>query len=292
MNMNRSICSVVLGLAATATPAWAQGKLNADTMKAFGGTYQLDCSNNASPKATVFPDALVFLHGDKRVAGSKPEAQASYWGNSPPPEYRIMLVSEAPGGQLLFAIHQDKAGYYLKVDGDAKVVSAIGKPLTAQKFRRCDGTAKPMQTAAAPVAAQAAPSATQGQGSGNTAKIFKGYSLTELTAAGLLYNPQAKATYYKALGPLTKEAWLAKLDGPSKEFRPVKVAGADYMLGSTCKNRDCYDNTIVLLWSGVQNVVFGKVVQKGRSTLIGSPPPAVAAELEKLWKSEFRSQPK
>lgn len=133
---------------------------------------------------------------------------------------------------------------------------------------------------------------SQGQPDANTAKIFKGYALTQLTAAGLLYNPQAKATYHKALGPLTKEPWLAKLDGPSNEFRPVKVAGADYMLGGTCKNHDCYDNTIVLLWSGVQNVVYGKVVQQGKSTLIGSPPPAVAAELETLWKTEFRSQSK
>jgi hypothetical protein len=126
----------------------------------------------------------------------------------------------------------------------------------------------------------------------NTAKIFKGYALTQLTAAGLLYNAQAKAIYYKALGPLASQPWLAKLDGPSREFRPVKVAGDDYMLGGTCKNHDCHDNTVVLLWSGVHNVVYGKVVQKGKSTLIGSPPPAVAAELDKLWKSEFRSQPK
>ena len=113
-----------------------------------------------------------------------------------------------------------------------------------------------------------------------------------MTAAGLLYNPQAKATYHKALGPLIKEPWLAKLDGPSNEFRPVKAAGTDYMLGSTCKNHDCYDHTVVLLWSGVQDVVYGKVVQKGKSTLIGAPPPVVAAELEKLWMSEFRSQRK
>lgn len=291
--MNRFICGAVFVLIVTNTPAWAQGKLDADTMKAYGGTYQVDCSNTTSPKATVFADALVFLNGDKRVAGSKPEAQASYHGNSPPPEYRLMLASEAPGGQLLFEIGQDKAGHYLKLYGEPKVEAAIGKPLIQQKFRRCDGTAKPMQTvAAAPVGAQAAPAPSQGQGSGNSAKIFKGYALSELSASGLLYNPQAKATYHKALGPLVKESWLAKLDGPSSEFRPVKVAGADYMLGYTCKNRDCYDNTIVLLWSGVQNVVYGKVVQKNKSTLIGSPPPAVAAELEKLWKTTFRSQPK
>ena len=139
--------------------------------------------------------------------------------------------------------------------------------------------------AAGSVLAQTAPAA-------NTAKIFNGYALTELTAAGLLYNAQAKAAYHKALGPLVKQPWLARLDGPSREFRPVKVAGADYMLGSTCKNHDCYDHTVVLLWSGMQNVVYGKVVQKGKATLIGAPPPAVAAELDKLWTAEFRSQPK
>jgi hypothetical protein len=111
--------------------------------------------------------------------------------------------------------------------------------------------------AAAAAVAQARPDA-------NTAKIFKGCSLT---AAGLLYNPQAKAAYHKALGPLVKEPWLAKLDGPSREYRPVQVAGEDYMLGSTCMNHDCYDHTIVLLWSGVQNVVYGKVVQKGQVDL-------------------------
>jgi Inhibitor of vertebrate lysozyme (Ivy) len=137
----------------------------------------------------------------------------------------------------------------------------------------------------------AAASAAQGTADANTQKIFKGYSLNQLTAAGLLYNPQAKAAYHKALGPLVKEPWLSKLDGPSNEFRPVKVAGADFMLGSTCKNRDCYDNTVVLLWAA-PDVIYGKVVQKGKSTLIGSPPPAVAAELEKFWKAEFRSQPK
>ena len=149
-----------------------------------------------------------------------------------------------------------------------------------------------IRSAALVLAAICSTAWAQGKPEANTAKIFKGYALTELTAAGLLYNPRAKATYYKALGPLVKEPGLANLDGPSNEFWPVKAAGADYMLGSTCKNHDCHDHTVVLLWSGEKNVVYGKVVQKGRSTLIGSPPPAVAAELETLWMSAFRSQPK
>ena len=39
-------------------------------------------------------------------------------------------------------------------------------------------TSTPATAATAPVAAQAAPAASQAQGSGNTAKIFKGHALT------------------------------------------------------------------------------------------------------------------
>ena len=289
--MKRLIGSSALALAVIGAPAWAQGKLDANTMKAFGGTYQVDCSNNASPKATVFDNALVFLHGDKRVAGSKVQRQSSFFGNNPPPNFMMALSSQAPGGELYFVVFQDKTGPYLMVDGEPKVSSVIGKPLTQQKFRRCDGSAKPMQAAAAaPAAAPAAGAASAGVG--NSAKIFKGYALTELSAAGLLYNAKAKEIYYKALGPLVKESWLAKLDGPSSEGQAMKVATDDYVMLYTCKNHDCYDNNVVLLWSGIQNVVYGKVNQKGKSTLIGNPPPAVAVELEKLWKKHFRSQPK
>jgi hypothetical protein len=279
--MNYLVYSAMLTLAASSTSAWGQSKFDVDTMRAFGGTYQLECGNNASPKATVFADALVFLHGNKRIAGSNVQVASAYFGNSPPPEYRTMLLSEVPSGQeLMFAIHEDKSGYYLTLDGDSKTMAAIGKPLSGRKFRRCDGRAKPTQ-AATPAAAPT---------KADPNKTFNGYALTELTAAGLLYNRKAKATYYKALGPLSKEPWLATLDGPSSENQPVKVAGADYVLISTCMNHDCFENSVVLLYSGTQDLVYGKVYQRGKSTLIGSPPPAVAKELEKLWKTAFRSQ--
>lgn len=138
------------------------------------------------------------------------------------------------------------------------------------------------------LAVASAPVCAQGKPDANTQKTFKGYALHELGAAGLLYDPKVKATYYKVLGPLAREPWLANLDGPSSENKPVKVAGADYVLISTCENHNCDQNSVVLLWSGAQDVVYGKVYQRGKSTLIGTPPPAVAAELEKLWKAEHR----
>jgi hypothetical protein len=145
---------------------------------------------------------------------------------------------------------------------------------------------------AAVLGATAASATAQGGAAANSQKTFKGYALTELSAAGLLYDPKAKAAYMKALGPLAREPWLARLDGPSPQNRAVKVAGADFVLLSACRNRDCEQNNTVLLWSGGPDVVYGKVYQRGKSTLIGAPPPPVAAELDKLWKQEWRSQPK
>src|SRR5215510_6411422 len=100
------------------------------------------------------------------------------------------------------------------------------------------------------LAVAGAPAWAQTKGDPN--KAFKGYALDELSAAGLLYNEKAKATYYKALGPLSKEPWLAKLDGPSPQNRRIKVAGADYFLLAACKNKDCQNNSTVLLYSPAQ----------------------------------------
>jgi hypothetical protein len=129
----------------------------------------------------------------------------------------------------------------------------------------------------------------QGQSTANAQKTFKGYALADLGASGLLYDPKTKSAYMKALGPLAKEPWLSKLDGPSPQNRPVKVANNDFVLIAACKNRDCEQNSAVLLWSS-PDTIYGKVVQRGKSSLIGAPPPAVASELEKLWKTEWRSQ--
>jgi hypothetical protein len=35
-------------------------------------------------------------------------------------------------------------------------------------------------------------------------------------------------------------------------------------------------------------VVVGKLFERGKTTLLGAPSPVMAAELEQLWKAEFR----
>ncbi len=149
----------------------------------------------------------------------------------------------------------------------------IGKALASKKFRRCDGAVATKTAAAMPP-----PTAPK-----------RSYALHELSAPGILMDRKAKAAYYKALGPLRREPWLADLNGPSPENRLVTVAGTPYVLASACKNHDCFDNNTLLLYSQALGVVHGKVYQSGKSTLVGAPSPVVAKELDRLWREQFRN---
>ncbi|MEO8484813.1 MAG: Ivy family c-type lysozyme inhibitor [Betaproteobacteria bacterium] len=107
-----------------------------------------------------------------------------------------------------------------------------------------------------------------------------------------LQEPAFKSAYLKALGAKAKTPWLAKRDGPAPQDKFVRVAGDRYVMNAFCKNHDCNDHSAVVLYSPDRKVVYGTVHEKGRATLIGDPPPSVATELGKLWKIEWRSQPK
>jgi hypothetical protein len=233
-------------------------------------------------------DSLVVQDGGKAVlTGRNVKPAPAYFGASAPPEFETALTSEiARGEALVFVFYRNASGLFATVEGGPKVMSALPAALKGKRARHCD----PNRNAAPGAAAAAAGGSAAG--TGNSARIFKGYALTELSASGLLYNARAREIYHKALGPLVKEPWLARLDGPSSEGRAMKVANDEYVMLYTCKNHDCHDHNVVLLWSGVQDVVYGQVHQKGKSTLIGNPPPAVAAELDKIWKKQFRSQAK
>jgi Inhibitor of vertebrate lysozyme (Ivy) len=270
----------VTALMMVASPsAWSQN-LDAQALKNYGGTYMVDCKNNASAKVSVFANALVFLHGNQRVASNSIETGFSYFHPNPNPKgFLVTLINAGPGGlEMLWHVFQDSSGQYLVfVDADAKSATVIGKAIAKQKFRRCDGGASiklAIPAATAPAQAQ------------------RTYALHELSAPGLLMDPTAKALYYKALGSLRRENWLAQLDGPSPQNKLVTVLGTRYTLAGACKNHDCYDNSVALLYSADQGVLYGQVVQRGRSTLIGAPSPALAKELERIWRQEWRSNPR
>ncbi len=286
---NRLLQGAMLIVAATVAPAWAQGKIDAKLMQVYGGVLAPDCSNYRLPQLKYLGDSLVVQDDGKAVlTGRNVKAAPAYFGASAPAEFETALTSEVARGEaLVFVFYRNASGLFAAVQGGPKVMAALPAALEGKRARHCDPNRNAAPGGAAAAAGGAATPAT-----GNSAKIFKGYALTELSAAGLLYNARAKELYHKALGPLVKEPWLAKLDGPSSEGQAMKVANDEYVMLHACKNHDCHDHNVVLLWSGVQNVVYGKVNQKGKSTLIGNPPPAVAADLEKIWSKQFRSQVK
>ncbi len=110
----------------------------------------------------------------------------------------------------------------------------------------------------------------------------------EIGPPQLLKDANFRQPYVHALGPLAKESWLTTLDGPAPPIRDVQVAGNVYKLVSACKNHDCRDNNLVVLYAPRFRTIYGKIVLRGRSTLIGAPPQRVAKELERLWRAEWR----
>jgi hypothetical protein len=105
----------------------------------------------------------------------------------------------------------------------------------------------------------------------------------------LLKSPKFKAAYLAALGPKAKDKWLATLSN-SALVDTKTVAGESYQVATPCKPHDCADNNLLLLYSPARNVVYGHLYEKGKVTALGSPPPALGAEMQKMWTREFRQR--
>jgi hypothetical protein len=185
MNVTRwLICGAAAAFVAAGAPAWSQSTLDAQALKLYGGAYSSDCSNSAAPRLRVVADALMVEQGTKRMTGRNVQAAYSYFGQSPPPDYQVALLSEVGGSQLLFIVYRDKSGKYITLDDDPKVQAALGKALLARKYRSCDAVSKEPTSVL--------PSATQSE--------------PMVGAAGLLMDSKFKSAYYKALGPKVKES--------------------------------------------------------------------------------------
>jgi len=270
MSLRKWIISVAAGSLAASAPVWAQSGLDAETLKLYGGTYSADCSSAAAPRLRVAADTLFVERGNKRLTGRNVQASYSFFGQSPPPDYQVALMSDVrPGVQMLFIIYRDKSGQYITLDGDAKVQTALGRDLLGRKYRSCNPAPNEAQRPPAPAATKAPADAIIGP-------------------PELLQDSKFKLLYYKALGPKVKEPWLAEIDGPAPPVKKITVAGTEYLFASACKNHDCGDNNTVLLYSPAQGVVYGKIVQQRRASLIGGPPPAIRAELDRLWAAQWR----
>ena len=197
------------------------------------------------------------------LTGRNVKAVPMYFGATPPPEFETALTSEVAGGEsLVFVLYRNASGVFAAVEGGPKVMAALPAAVKGKRVRHCD------------------PNRNVAPGTSPSIQLFPGALLKDATF---------KRQYVQALGPLATEPWLMELDGPAQPVEKVQIAGTEYQLVSVCKNHDCADNSMVVLYAAAPQTVYGKVFQRGRSTLIGAPPPPVAAEPERLWKATYRA---
>jgi len=258
------ILGVALWLLCTTQAAWAQGKIDAKLMLRYGGVLALDCSNYMLPQLKYLGDSLVVQDRGKAVlTGRNVKAMPTYFGATSPPEFETALTSEVAGGEaLVFVLYRNASGVFAAVEGGPKVMAALPAAFKGKRARHCDPNRNMLPGMAPP---------------------------TQIGPSDLLKDAKFQRAYVQALGPLAKEPWLMELDGPAQPVEKVRAAGTDYQLVSVCKNHDCHDNSMVVLYAAASQTVYGKVFWRGRSTLVGAPPPPVAAELERLWKATYRS---
>ena len=283
MNHHRACTSALLLLGILAAPAY--GALDDPTVKLMGGTYAVDCAKDGGPRVTIGKDEIVVTDGTKKVTARNLETAASWYGPGMPDEYRVVLLSRVnddPG--LLFAVYEDKNGYYGVLDGDLTHSPGIRPELLKLRFRQCK--AEPAK-AKAP---KAAPENGAKEEPKNADADLDGAkpAAPDHTAA-LRADKGFRAAYAKAMGPHMRERWIAVLDGPSPPTRDVRIDGTDYVMLASCKAHECADNSLVVVWSAGTKKLYGLVQKAGENEFVGAPPVPVAEGLQKLWQEEWGS---
>lgn len=265
-------------LAACAGAA-AQGVLDADNLRQFGGSYATDCAAASAgagvPRLRVAADALTIDQGTQRMTGRSVQAATTTFGAQPPAGFKVALLSLVKGRQeLQFHVHADKAGTYVMLEGDATVKAALGDLLTKPKYRRC-GPPTPAEAAALAPPPPARP----------PVGAIKAGVVPDL--ATLTEDPSFKRAYLRALGQKVVERWLTSFDGPAAPPRLQAVLGTRYVVAAFCKAHDCADNNAVVVYAVEKQQLFGLLQQRGRKTLLGAPAADMSAELERIWAKEY-----
>jgi hypothetical protein len=255
---------VGVSVALAASAAGGQGNAARDPMMRWGGVLAPDCGNYLLPQLKYLGDSLVVQDRGKPIlTGRDVKAAPAHFGAKPPPEFDGALTSRVGSEALVFVFYRNASGLYAVVEGGPKVMAALPAALRG-RVRHCDPNRN--RAPGAPLPSSVGP-------------------------PDLLRDASFRRPYVRALGPLAREDWLLRLDGPAPPVKTVRVDGRDWQLVSVCKNHDCHDHNLVVLYAADARTVHGLVHQRGRSTLIGAPPPRVAAELEKIWKAQWRRGP-
>ncbi len=255
--------------------AWSQptAGLQPDAMALYGGRWSTACADASAPTLQVRQDMLIAESGKRRVVGRAPQTAYSFFGNSPPPTgFDVALISEAPkAGVMTFLVYRNARGQSITLDADKPVAGQLGPEMMKLRYWRCDGAARAAPPPAEAPAAKAPPPPT-----GSPAALAQG--------------PAMQKAWRAALGARENDRWLVHREGPAPEPQWVTVEGTRYLLHAFCKPHDCYDNNAVALYDQGSGRIYGLVQRDGRNRLVGTPPAALAPQLEKLWREQWRQK--
>lgn len=259
--------------------AWAQpvGGLSPDAMGLYGGRWSSACADTAAPTLQVRQDMLIAESGKRRVVGRAPQTAYSFFGNSPPPAgFDVALIGDVgkagTAGVMTFLIYRDARGQSITLDADKPVAGQLGPDMMKLRYWRCDGA-----TRAAPPPVEAAPAA-------------KAPPAPTGSPAALVHGPAMQKAWRNALGPRENDRWLVRREGPAPDPQWVTVEGTRYLLHAFCKPHDCHDNNAIALYDQGSGRIYGLVQRDGRNRLVGAPPPALAPQLDALWRAQWRQK--
>ena len=266
------LATALLAAAFIPAAAWSQGSgLSPDAMAIYGGRWSTSCADAAAPTLQVRQDVLIVESGKRRVVGQAPDTAHSFFGNSQPPaHFDVALMSNVDkGGAMTFLVYREARGQSITLDAAKPVAGQLGPELMKLRYWRCDGAAR-AATPAEPIA-RSVPPAT-----GSPAALAQG--------------PAMQKAWRAALGTRETERWLVRREGPAPEPQWVTVDGTRYLLHAFCKPHDCHDNNAVALYDQGSGRIYGLVQRNDRNSLVGAPPQALAPQLEKLWREQWRQK--
>lgn len=241
--------------------------------QAYGGEYAIVCADRNSPRLRITQDALIVERATQRVEARGVEPAFSYFGQSSPPGFQVALMSQMPGREITVLIFLDRHGRYAMVEADRKTSAELGGPLDPNAhYRDCDAPRRERDGAAA---------------------LAQERLDAQAERAAALASPLADArfrrAYRRALGARWQQRWLAEMNGPSPHVQSIDLNGRRYTGYAFCKPHDCHDHNIVLLYDAVAGKAYGALFEPGTGlVLLNAPPPALAAELQRTWRSEWR----
>ncbi len=259
----RSFARALFPIVALLAVQGAQATLDTATERRYGGVYSNACADPAALRVKFFGDVMTVERAGRSVVAHRVRVHRGGRDGDAAADFQGVVTGDVRGGDgLAFALHHNAQGLFATIEGGAKSLAALGPGVQGERLRHCDPNRNALPGAAPAPAVQ--------------------------SPTDLLRDARFRTAYARALGPLSRERWLSRMDGPAPPLRTITIGGTEYTVVAVCKPHDCAEHNMVVLYAPQQAVVYGLVQQQGRKQSLGSPPAALAPEIEKLWMTEWR----